>query len=143
MPGGSHEVGLIPNKIAAVAAFILTGFVATLSFRDAFFRSPRPSHALLLRDFLGLPQWVLLAINVAFYGYLVWVCILFFRIAQGRERAIVAGWSLGIVLFPAKYFLSTSTAAAIRYVDCAAMVVALLAALTTLLRYFDTGRAQT
>ena len=136
-------MGLITNKIAAVIAFILTAFVATLSLRDAFFRSAGRSHELLLPHFFGVPQSGLLAINVAFYGYLVWVCWLFFRVAHDRERVIVAGWSLAIVLFPAKYFVSPSTAAAIRYPEAVAMVVALFVALTILWRCFETERSRT
>jgi len=138
----SREPGLIPNRLAAVIGVILTGFLATLTFRDAFFHPARHSHWLIRLDFM-LPKWALLAVNGVFYGYLLWLCFAFFRIAQGKERVVVVGWSLGIVLYPIKNLVSTPAVIAIQYVEAAGMAAAFLAVLDILLRLFVTDKAQT
>ncbi|MHB8527570.1 MAG: hypothetical protein ACYDD2_15660 [Candidatus Acidiferrales bacterium] len=120
---------------------ILTGFLATLTFRDAFFHPTKHFHWLLPLDFM-LPNWAVWVVNGAFYGYLLWLCFVFFRIAQGKERIVVLGCSLGIVLYPIQNVVSTPTAVAIQYVEAAATAVAFLIALDILLRFFVTDKAQ-
>lgn len=39
-----------------------------------------------------LPQWVAIMVNSALYAYLLWLGVAFFRISQGKERLLVAGW---------------------------------------------------
>lgn len=74
-------------------------------------------------------MWALWAVNVAFYGYLVWLCVVFFRVAIGKERVLVAGWFLLILLSPIQSLVSTSAAAAIQYIKAVSIAVALVAAL--------------
>jgi len=102
-----------------------------LSFRDVFSHSHREFHWLFDLHFL-LPTWAVATVNLAFGAYLIWVGAMFYRIAQGKERLIIAGWSPGL-LSPIKYLLPTS-AAAILYVETVGTVVAFLTALYILLQ---------
>jgi hypothetical protein len=74
--------------------------------------------------------------------HLLWACFVFFRIAQGNERVIIVGWSLGIVLYPIKYLVSPSAALAIQYVDATGLTAAFFAALDILLRFFLANKAR-
>jgi len=80
-----------------------------------------------------LPTWAGVAVDVAFYAYLLWLCVVFFRIAQGKERVLVAGWCPGILLGPIEHLVSISTAAAIQYVQAVSIAVAFVAAVLILL----------
>jgi len=132
---------LIPNKFAAIAAAILTGIVAVEVYRDALFHPVGRFHWLFPLAF-EIPKWAVFAVNGAFYAYLLWVCVAFFRITQGRERLVVAGWSLGIVFYPIKYLVSAPAAVAIQYVEAAGMTLAFLAALVILLRFLLVDKAR-
>jgi hypothetical protein len=125
---------LIPNRLAAITAAILTGFVAAEAFRDALFHPVGRFHWLFPLAF-EIPKWAVFAVNGAFYAYLLWACFAFFRIAQGNERVIVVGWSLGIVLYPIKYLVSPPAALAIQYVEATGLTAAFFAALDILFRF--------
>jgi len=111
---------LIHSTRAAVVAFVLTGFVAGLTFRDVFFRSADGTRW-LFPVFFTQPRWAFLSIQLAFYGYLLWLCFVFFRAAQGKERVIVAGWFAVILLTPIETFISRPAAGAIRYAEALGM----------------------
>lgn len=128
MEGRSDRQGLIRDRRDALIALALTGIIATMTFRAAFLPSPHHSHWLVPLVF-SLPVWALWAVNVAFYGYLVWLCVVFFRVAIGKERVLVAGWFLLILLSPIQSLVSTSAAAAIQYIKAVSIAVALVAAL--------------
>jgi len=132
MEGRSHRQGLIRHRRNAVIALILTGLVAAMSFRAAFLPSPHHSHWLIPLDFL-LPVWALWAVNVAFYAYLLWLCVVFFQVAIGKERVVVAGWFLLSLLGPIQSLVSTSAAAAIQYIKAVSIAVAFVALLLIVL----------
>ena|SRR6185437_4566030 len=132
---------LIPNRLAAVIGVILTGFLAALAFRDALFHPVGRFHWLFPLAF-EIPKWAVFTVNAVFYAYLLWACFAFFRIAQGKERVIVVGWSLGIVLYPVKYLVPATAAVAIQCVEAAGMAVAFLAALDILLRFLSVDKAR-
>jgi uncharacterized membrane protein len=81
-----------------------------------------------------LPQWAVLAVNVVFYAYLPWLCVIFLREARGAERVLVAGWLPGILLSPVQRWVSMSVSSAIRYVQAVSIAIALLAAIHLFLR---------
>ena len=135
----SRKLGLIPNRRAAAIGLFLTGFMAVLAFRDALIHPAVRSQWLFPLGFAA-PKWVLWTVNGAFYGYLLWLCFVFFRIARGKERIIVVGWSFTIVLYPVKYFVSSSAAVVIQHLDAAGMAAAFLAILDILLRLCFTGK---
>ena len=128
MEGRSHREGLIRHRRNAVIALILTGLVAAMTFRAAFLPSPHHARWLIPLDSL-LPMWALWAVNVAFYTYLLWLSVVFFQVAMGKERVLVAGWFLLILLSPIQSLVSTSAAAAIQYIKAVSIAVAFVAVL--------------
>ncbi len=81
-----------------------------------------------------MPTWAAAAVNLAFWAYLIWAGVVFYRVAQDKERVIVAGWFTVLLLGPMKYLVSSSAAAAILYIETLGMVVAFFAAMDILLR---------
>lgn len=133
-----HGARLIGNKGSAVVALSLTGIVAALGFRQFVFHPHSKSYWLL--DFRGtLPVPAATAIEVAFYGYLLWLGTAFYRAANRRERVLVAGWFLPIFLGPVRSMVSMPVATAITYARAFCTLVALLAAVDIFLRVFSTN----
>ena len=126
-----HKVGLIPDRLTAIAAVVLTGFVTAASFRTAFYSAPyywRPFFYLPM-----LPRWAQLLINAAFYGYILWLWVVFFVAAKGRERMLVAGWGPDLLLNPIKSVVSSPVVTAIRQFQAFSLAVAFLAAVSIFL----------
>ena len=119
---------------------ILTGYIAALAIRSAFWQSPHHFHWLLPLDRL-LPAWAVLTVNVVIYGWILWLCIVFPRALQGNERVLVAGWVPSLVLGPIQGMVSVSLATAIQYVKAASMMVAFIAAVVILVESSGTRTA--
>jgi hypothetical protein len=132
MSNQEYTSRLIRNRRIAVVGLILTGYIAVLTFRAAFSQSPLHSHWLLPLDSV-LPAWALWAVNVVFYGYLLWLCVTFSRAVRGKERVLIAGWVPGILLSPIQSVVSISLAAAIQYVKAVSISVAFVAAMFILI----------
>jgi hypothetical protein len=132
---------LINNRFAAAIGVILTGYITALTLRAAFRQSPHHFHWILPLDQL-LPAWAVLTANVALYAWLLWLCIVFPRALQGKERILVAGWVPGVLLSPIQGMVSVSLAAAIQYVKAASIMVAFGAAVGILTRRPRNGTAR-
>jgi hypothetical protein len=74
-----------------------------------------------------------LVVNVALYAWLLWLCIVFRRALHGKERVLVIGWVLSLLLSPIQGLVSVSLAALIQYVRAASIMVAFFAAVAVLL----------
>jgi hypothetical protein len=74
-----------------------------------------------------------LLINAAFYGYVLWLCVVFFVIAKGKERILVAGWGPDLLLNPIKGVVSAPAVGAIRQFQAVSLAIAFLAALSIFL----------
>jgi hypothetical protein len=133
--------GLIRSRRAAVVALCLTGFETALSIRDVFAHSQPRGQWLVSLEFL-LPHWAAAVVNVAFYAYLLWLGVDFYRTAQGKERVLVAGWSTVILTGPLENLVSVSAATAIQWIHAASMVAALTAAVYILIENPASGPAQ-
>jgi hypothetical protein len=129
---------LIHNRLGAVIALCLTGYVAALSFRNVLSHSHQKSNWLVDLHFM-LPTWAVAVVNLGFYAYLLWIAVAFYRIAQGKERVVVAGWSSVGLLEPIQSLVSASAAAAIDHVKAIGMLVAFLAAVDIFLRMPASG----
>ena len=129
------QLRLIGNRPAAVIAAISTGLVTALAIRSAFV-SPVHSYDWLHLLFVWLPHWVFPAAQVLFYGYLLGLCVLFFRIALGKERLVVLAWTLAILLTPLETLLPTA-ANLLEVSSALAMAAALLVTVDILLRQFS------
>ena len=131
---------VIGTRFTASIGVVLTGYVAALSLRAAFWQSPHHFHWLLPLDAL-LPARPTLAVNVALYAWLFWLCVVFPRALHGKERVLVAGWVPGVLLSPIQGMVSASLAAAIQYVKAASIMVAFFAAVAILLEGPVSGSA--
>jgi hypothetical protein len=137
-----YKPGLIHTKRDAVIALCLTGFVAALtvwnavsrSFRGVAYRSQHGLPWILDLRFM-LPTRAAVAVNVGFYIYLLYLGVAFYRMAQGKERILVAGWFVGIFLGPVQLLASVS-AATIDYLQSAGILVAFVAAVYILVEMF-------
>jgi hypothetical protein len=131
---------LIGDRFTAAIGVVLTSFVAVQTLRAVFWQSPHHFHWLLPLDAL-LPARAVLAVNVALYAWLLWLCIVFPRALQGKERVLVAGWVPGVLLSPIQGMVSAPLAAAIQHVKAASIMVAFFAAAAILLEGPLTGSA--
>lgn len=123
---------LIGNKFTAAIGVVLTGYVAALTLRAAFWQSPHHFHWLLpVGTFL--PARATLAVNVAFYAWVLWLCIVFPRALHGKERVLVIGWVLSFLLSLIQGLVSASLAALIQYVRAASIMVGFFAAVAILI----------
>jgi len=95
-----------------------------------------PAGWLLQADFLlhGRP---LVAINVFFYAYMWWLAYWFIRGTQGRECVVFAGWFASILLWPLET-LQHRWVIEIRYVAVVGLAIALIAAVSLLIRPYRT-----
>jgi hypothetical protein len=122
----NRKSGLIRTRQTAIGILILTAFVSALTFRVALSHQAHQPHWLLpLGDLL--PTWALWAVNIAFYVYLGWLCLVFFRVAVGKERLLVGGWFFIILLSPLQSLVSESAVVLIQYIKVLSMAVALVA----------------
>jgi hypothetical protein len=135
MDPSENKPRLIESRRGAVVALCLTGFVAALSFRELLSDAQHQSYWLLdLRGILPAPAAAV--VNVGFYGYVLWLAVVFYRSAQGKERVLVAGW-IGTVLGGwIRNLVSMPVAAALDWVKAFCMLMAFLAAVDILLRTF-------
>ena len=77
--------------------------------------------------------WPLVAWNIAIYCYICWLAFWFIRGMQNRERLFMAGWSIGMLLWPLRMLLP-HWARATEFIGAFGQAVALLAALSLLYR---------
>jgi hypothetical protein len=133
MGQSENKPRLIESTLAAIVALCLTGFVAALSFRELVRHAQYQSYWLLdLRGILPAPAAA--AVNVGLYAYLLWLAVMFYRGAQGRERVLIAGWFGANVLGWIRNLVSTPVAATLDWVKATCMLMAFLAAVRILLR---------
>src|SRR5215469_4492591 len=93
-------IRLIGNRSGALVAVCLTGYLAVMDFRAAFSHIPRKSRWLIPLDSLPLPIWAAVTINVAFYIYMLWLGVFFFRGGKGKERVVIAGFLTAALISP-------------------------------------------
>jgi hypothetical protein len=123
---------LINSRFTAAIAVILTGYIAALTIRAAFWQLPHRFHWFIQLDYL-LPQWAVLTANLTFYALLLSTCIGLLWSLRGKERFVVAGWVLAVLLGPIQGMISRSLDDAIQYVKAGSIMVALFAAVVILI----------
>ena len=135
MEQSENKPRLIESTRAAIIALCLTGFVAALSFRALVRHTHYKSYWLLdLRGILPAPAAAV--VNVGFYAYVLWLAVVFYRSAQGKEKVLVAGWIGAMFLGWIRNLVSAPIAATLDWVKAACMSIAFLAAVRILLRTF-------
>jgi hypothetical protein len=130
---------LLTTRTRITVAVCVTAFVLALAVLGGLHLGHTESGWLLPLDFV-LHGWPLIAANVAWYGYLCWLSLCFIRETAGRERLVVVGWCLTYLVWPVEV-LRPEWAGAIRYVGILMLSLALLAALSLLLRASSTTRS--
>ena len=128
----SQPTRLLTTRLRTGLAVTLTAFVFGQAVREVLNPSKTPSGWLFPVDFV-LHGWALVAVNVFFYGYLWWLGYWFTRGTHGRERVFVVGWFVGILLWPLET-LSYGGVVEIRYIGAFGLAVALIAAVSLLIR---------
>jgi hypothetical protein len=135
MEQSENKPRLIESTRAAIIALCLTGFVAALSFRELVRHAHYKSYWLLdLRGILPAPAAAV--VNVGFYAYVLWLAVVFYRSAQGKERVLVAGWIGAIFLGWIRNLVSMPIAATLDWAKAAFMLMTFLAAVDILLKSF-------
>jgi hypothetical protein len=135
MEQSENKPRLIESTPAAIVALCLTGFVAALSFRELVRHAQYKSYWLL--DLRGiLPAPVAAVVNVGFYAYVLWLAVVFYRSAQGKERVLVAGWIAAVFLGWIRNLASMPLLATLDWVKAACMLITFLAAADILLKAF-------
>jgi hypothetical protein len=123
---------LIRNRRIATMVVMGTGVLTAVTLWRTFFPVPHQSHWLLPLRFL-LPGRADIAVNVAFYLYLLWFVIFrFFRKSQGKEQILIAGYCPLVFLNPFKYLVSTAGGNLFQSLQLIGMIMAFVAALLIL-----------
>ncbi len=123
---------LIGTRFSAAVGVVLTGYVAALTLRATFWQSPHHFHWLLAVDTF-LSARVTVAVNLIFYAWLVWLCVVFPRALHGKERVLALGWAVSLVLSLIQGLVSASLGAFIQYVRAASIMIAFFAAVAILI----------
>ena len=114
-----------------VIAIVLTAVVFALAIRDVL--HPEHTRGLLLQFDYVLHGFLLIGANIAFYAYLCWLAFRFIHGTRSRERAVMIGWFASVLLTPLEHF-RPEWALTIRFISMFGLLIALLAAVTILLR---------
>jgi uncharacterized BrkB/YihY/UPF0761 family membrane protein len=93
-----HKFQLIGNRITAVIAVCLTGFLAARDLRAVFSGAPHKSGWLIPLDSLPLPTWAVIIFNLFFYIYMLWLSFWAYRGTRGNERVVVGGFFTAALL---------------------------------------------
>jgi len=78
--------------------------------------------------------------SLGFYAYFCWLAFWLIRGTKGPERLFMVGWFAGILLSPVET-LRPQWAAAVKHIGALGLAVALLAALSLLLRPSDVANS--
>jgi hypothetical protein len=118
---------LLTTPVRAGVAVSLTALVFVLAIRDALHPSVR--HESLAPFSFMLHGAALMAVNVAFWGYVGWLGFCFIRSTRGRERVVMIGWAVSVLLTPLEWFWPEGVSL-IRYTDIALLIAATRSTLT-------------
>jgi len=128
----SHPTLLLTTRTRTAVAVAVTAFLFAQAIRGPLHPARTEFERLLPLDGL-LPGWVAMAINIAFYAYWCGLALWCIYKTEGRERLFMAGLFAKIPLFPLG-LLGSYWVATIRHIGMLGYAVALLAALSLLLR---------
>jgi hypothetical protein len=128
----SHSTRLLTTRLRAGVAVALTAFVFAFAVRDVL--HPHYMRQWPVPWYFLLHGWPLLAVNVVFYCYLSWLAFWLIRGTHGRERVVMVGWFVSILLAPLEN-VWRGPVAIMRYAEMFGLLVALLAAIAILLDF--------
>jgi hypothetical protein len=128
----SHPTRLLTTRVRTGVALGLTAFVFALTI----LHWGHTKSGWLFTAGFALHGWLLMAVNVFFYGYVCWLGFWLIRGTAGPERLFMVGWFAGFLLSPL-HTLGPQWAVAIKHIGAVGLAVALLAALSLLLHPSD------
>lgn len=79
-----------------------------------------------------LHGWSLIAVNLAFWAYFCWLGFSDMQESEGRQRLFIAGWLMGIVLWPVEW-LEPEWAEPVKLITMAGLAFALCIGFSALL----------
>ena len=126
----SRPIRLLTTRVRTTVALGLTALILALTIRGW-------SHAKsgwLFTD--GWHGWLPMALDAFFYCYVCWLAFWFIRGTAGPERLFVVGWFARVLLSPLE-ILRPQWAVSIKQIGAFGLAVALLAALSLLLKPSD------
>jgi hypothetical protein len=126
-----QAAGLLTTRFRAAVAVVLTALLLRQAVRGALTLGNTPAGWPFPADFL-LHGWPLVALNVAFYGYMWWLAYAFIHITRGQERVVVVGWFASVLLWPLKA-VQHGWIVEVRYIGALGYALALIAAVLILL----------
>jgi hypothetical protein len=136
-----HGRGLIRTRLHAEVIVLATAFVAALSIRRAFSHAPYNTEWGFPLSSM-LPEWGGVTVYLAFYAYLLWLCVAFFWEAQGKERVVVGCYFIPILLSPLQHVVSPAAADAIQYFKAGNLLAAFVAAMLVLVQLLARDKVQ-
>jgi hypothetical protein len=128
-PNDDGRLLITPLRRGEAVSF--TAFFFILAIRDALHPSIRHG-SFALFSFI-LHGTALMAVNVAFWGYVGWLGFEFIRSTRDRERVMIIGWTVSLLLTPLES-LWPEWILPMRYAAVLALLIALLAALSLWVR---------
>jgi len=141
---GEHKFRLIGSRFTAIIACCLTGALTAEEIRVLFVGAPHKADWLIPLDSLPpLPVWSVVAVNLFFYAYLLWLAFWFFRATEDKERIVVVGFFLSaslVILNPIRALSSAPVVTAIRILRATGIGTAFCASLSTLVEGPAFGR---
>lgn len=134
---------LIRNRSSALLVVLGTGYLTALEIRAVL--SPLPYSPSWILDPYAFrwPNWVVAAANVVFYLMLVYGFISIYRTARGKERVIVGGFCVAVLILPLKMLVAShaTAIALIRILESICSGIAFFAALAILVESPSFGKS--
>jgi hypothetical protein len=105
---------LICSRSGALFSVAFTGFLAYATIRGVLHhRIPHSMWVVIPLPFL--PNWMNIALNVFVYASIAWLCVTVFRMGSGKERVILSGCALTLLLGLLQPFVPQEIATSIQY----------------------------
>jgi len=122
---------LLTTRLRTGLAVCFTALVLIVAIRDAL--HPGRAHESLAPFSFMLRGSALVTLRVAFWGYVGWVAFCFIRGTHGRERIVMIGWAVALILARLES-IWPGWILQMRYAAVLALLIALLAAVSLWIR---------
>src|ERR1700689_3170920 len=128
----SHPRRLLTTRVRTAVALGITALV----FANNILHWGHTQSGWMFNVSFLLHGWLLMAVNLFYYGFVCWIGFWVIRGTTGPERFFMVGWFLGGLLSPLR-MLGAHWAVAIKHIDAVGLAVAFLAALSLLLGHSE------
>jgi hypothetical protein len=125
----------IHSRSGALFSVAFTGFLTYQTLRGVLhYRIPHSMWVFIPLPLL--PNWMNIALNVLVYASIAWLCVAVFGMGGGKERLILAGWSVTLLLGLIQPFVPQEIAISIQYLKGLAISVAFLMSVLIAFSFF-------